>query len=251
MHAKDFRAIARQALGGRWTLAVITGLIASLLGGSLISTSSGSSVSSSVSNFLETDSGAALFSWMAGIVPDLLLAAFVVMLSLLSSLALVRFLIGGVVRLGYVKFNLALVDRQEADVRDLFSQLGRFADGFILSLLSTLYTFLWMLLLIVPGIIKSYGYAMAPYILQENPGMRPNAAIKASLALMRGNKWRLFCLRISFIGWEILAALTCGIGALWLHPYMESAQAAFYRQIVWERTEREGYEQREYRGPEL
>ena len=95
---------------------------------------------------------------------------------------------------------------------------------------------LWSLLLVIPGIIASYSYAMAPYILYENPGMRPTAAIKASKELMRGNKWRLFCLQFSFIGWALLCALTAGIGNLWLHPYQETAQASFYRQICWERS---------------
>ena len=77
---------------------------------------------------------------------------------------------------------------------------------------------------------------MAPYILYENPGMRPMAALKASKELMRGNKWRLFCLQFSFTGWALLCALTAGIGYLWLCPYQETAQASFYRQICWERS---------------
>ena len=100
----------------------------------------------------------------------------------------------------------------------------------------TIFVVLWSLLLVIPGIIASYSYAMAPYILYENPGMRPMAAIKASKELMRGNKWRLFCLQFSFIGWALLCALTAGIGNLWLHPYQETAQASFYRQICWERS---------------
>lgn len=77
---------------------------------------------------------------------------------------------------------------------------------------------------------------MAPYILYENPGMRPNDARKASKELMRGNKWRLFCLELSFFGWALLSALTLGIGTFWLRPYEEAAQASFYRQICWERS---------------
>ena len=83
----------------------------------------------------------------------------------------------------------------------------------------------------IPGIIASYRYAMTPYILLENPGMTANEAIKKSKELMQGNKWRLFCLQFSFIGWSILCVFTLGIGFLWLVPYMEAANAAFYREI--------------------
>lgn len=162
--------------------------------------------------------------------------ALVFLAAILSIYAVVCFVIGGTVQLGYAKFNLALVDHREACFSDLFSQFSRFGDGFLLNLLTNLFIVLWSLLLVIPGIIASYSYAMAPYILYENPGMRPTAAIKASKELMRGNKWRLFCLQFSFIGWALLCALTAGIGNLWLHPYQETAQASFYRQICWERS---------------
>ena len=72
---------------------------------------------------------------------------------------------------------------------------------------------------------------MTPYILYENPGMKAKEAIKASKALMKGNKWRLFCLEFSFIGWSLIAAITLGVGILFLRPYIEAAGAAFYRDI--------------------
>ena len=146
------------------------------------------------------------------------------------------FIIGGTVQLGYAKFNLALIDHKDAQVSDLFSQFHRFGDGFLLSLLTAIFVTLWTLLLIIPGIIAGYSYAMAPYILYEHPGLRPMDAIKASKELMRGNKWRLFCLELSFFGWALLSALTLGIGTFWLRPYEEAAQASFYRQICWERS---------------
>lgn len=97
--------------------------------------------------------------------------------------------------------------------------------------LSTIYIFLWTLLLIIPGIIKSYSYALTPYILVEHPEMSANEAIKESMRLMDGHKFDLFYLQLSFIGWAILSILSLGLGFFWLIPYQMTAQAAFYRDI--------------------
>ena len=88
----------------------------------------------------------------------------------------------------------------------------------------------------MPGIIKYYEYSMSYYILLENPQMRHQEARRASIKLMDGNKARLFCLHLSFIGWVILSAFTFGILLLWVVPYIETAQAAFYREICREKT---------------
>lgn len=98
-------------------------------------------------------------------------------------------------------------------------------------ILSTIYIFLWTLLLIIPGIIKSYSYALTPYILVEHPEMSANEAIEESMRLMDGHKFDLFYLQFSFIGWAILSILSLGLGVFWLIPYQMTAQAAFYRDI--------------------
>lgn len=100
---------------------------------------------------------------------------------------------------------------------------GMFLVGF--------FTSLWSLLLIVPGIIKFYAYAMTPYILIDNPELSANQAINLSCKMMKGHKFDLFFLQLSFIGWGILSVFTGGIGLLWLMPYMMSAQAVFYQDI--------------------
>ena len=90
---------------------------------------------------------------------------------------------------------------------------------------------LWSLLLFIPGLIKAFSYAMTPFILEENPELSASEAIHRSRMMMRGHKFDLFWLGLSFIGWIILGLLSFGIGFLWLAPYMETAQAAFYEEV--------------------
>ena len=93
------------------------------------------------------------------------------------------------------------------------------------------FVFLWSLLLVIPGIIKMFSYAMTPYILEEHPELTANEAIDHSRAMMKGHKFDLFWLYLSFIGWGILCIFTLGIGNLWLIPYMQTAQASFYEDV--------------------
>ncbi len=254
-YAADFRQIARDALRGKWLIAVITGFVASLLGAGIATGGGGSSSSS-------RDSSESLLSdfqntqmWMQ--IQSFLMIALVILLIW----ALILVIIGGAAKLGYAIFNLKLVDYKEVAFSDLFSQFHRLGAGFCMNFLVTLYTFLWSLLFIIPGIIKRYSYAMTPYILAENPQMSASDAITESKRIMDGNKWRLFCLGISFIGWSLLCAIPlmialviittvaiengnwaallwlipCSIptfvGNLFLRPYQEAAYAAFYREV--------------------
>ena len=94
-----------------------------------------------------------------------------------------------------------------------------------------LFIALWTLLFILPGIVKAFSYALTPYILEENPDLSANEAIDHSRAMMKGHKFDLFYLYLSFIGWFFLSFLTLGIGFFWLIPYMYTAQAAFYEDV--------------------
>ena len=129
------------------------------------------------------------------------------------------------------RFNLELIDHNDAGFEHLFKYFPWWANAVCTRLLKGLYVFLWSLLLVIPGIVASYSYAMTEYILAEHPEMTASEAIAASKEMMSGNRWRLFCLHVSFIGWAILCAFTLGIGNLWLNPYKNAATAAFYREI--------------------
>lgn len=91
--------------------------------------------------------------------------------------------------------------------------------------------FLWSLLLVIPGIIKTLAYSLTPYILKDNPELSCLQAIERSRLMMKGNKWRLFVLYLSFIGWFLLGLLTFGIGYLWIAPYVYTTMGAFYEDI--------------------
>lgn len=247
-NAAYFKQIARNALRGNWGVAILTGFIASLLGANIAANSGGNYNSNSDS--IQPD------YLMDSELLQLIIPIILIICVALLVWAIVVIIIGGAGRLGYAKFNLNLIDQKPVAVSDLFSQFNRLGAGFCMNFLIGLYTTLWSLLFIIPGIVKSYSYAMTPYILAEAPEMTANEAITKSKQIMHGNKWRLFCLNFSFIGWRLLSivptlfllplALIGTIGSLlwlllafvsifvfnlFLMPYTEAAHAAFYREI--------------------
>lgn len=98
-------------------------------------------------------------------------------------------------------------------------------------ILMYIFVFLWSLLLLIPGIIKAFSYAMTPYILADYPELSANQAINLSRKMMKGHKFDLFWLGLSFIGWIVLGAFTLGIGYLWLVPYVQTSMAGFYQDV--------------------
>lgn len=90
---------------------------------------------------------------------------------------------------------------------------------------------LWTMLFFIPGIVMSFAYAMTPYILEENPELSAWEASTRSREMMKGHKFDLFYLYLSFIGWFILCLLTAGIGFIWLCPYFKSTEVAFYEDL--------------------
>lgn len=219
MCAADFRQQARDALRGNWLMAVIVGLLASVFG----ATSGGS--------FEINISSEQIATLVSGQVWEYLQPLVVMFGGLAVVWTLVSMVIGGALSMGYAQFNLNLVDGNDPRFEDLLSRFHNLWTGFCMQFWRGLYIFLWSLLLVIPGIVATYSYAMTPYILAENPKLTAREAIAASKELMRGNRWRLFCLNFSFAGWCLLCVLTLGIGNLWLCPYHEAAQAAFYREI--------------------
>ena len=136
---------------------------------------------------------------------------------------------------GMANMGLRGADHRQLTVGDGFIGFSQFRRGFQCCFLTGLFTILWGLLLVIPGIVKAFSYLLTPYIVLEHPEMSVMAAITESQRLMDGNKWRAFCLGLSFIGWWLLAVLTFGLLLLWVAPYQDMTFGAFYRAVVREK----------------
>lgn len=98
-------------------------------------------------------------------------------------------------------------------------------------LLMYIFTLLWSLLLIVPGIIKSLAYSLAPFILVDNPELSANQAINESVKMMKGHKMDLFLIMLGYVGFALLSILALGIPLLWVVPYYQAVLAKFYEEV--------------------
>lgn len=234
--AKDFRKNARDALRGRWLWAVLAGFLASIFG-------VGDSFLPEINFHLEDGlpqvsteilgQDIALNSLLQNPMRNAILLQGITFLLVLGLvIAIAQLILGGIVAAGYARYNLALVDGEEVGVDTLFAYFPQWKTMLLANILQTVYILLWTMLFIIPGIVAAYRYAMTYFILAENPELTASEAIARSKELMNGNKWRMFCLHLSFIGWNILAALTLNVGNLFLTPYMQTANAAFYRDIT-------------------
>ena len=179
------------------------------------------------------DLGNSIFSnsWMISLVVYLLVG---LILGACSSIlpGIGAIIVTGPLYVGMAKYFLLLArEPAEAKLETSFSGFNDFGANLLIGLMSGLFVFLWSLLLIVPGIIKAYAYSMAFYIKNDNPTYDWKQCLDESQRMMTGNKGKLFLLDLSFIGWILLGALCCGIGTLWVSPYIESARANFYEDI--------------------
>lgn len=212
-----YKEIARDALKGNWVKAAAAGLVAGWLGVfsfSLLFLAGYALLAVILVYFLE---------FLPGFYPILFIGTTII--------AIIYFFIGDVVRLGYIDFNLALLDRRKNGVSRLVSRMADWWRVLCAKIMMFFALSLGYLLLIIPGIVIKYSCAMVPYILEERPDFSVREAFRASKQIMKGHKWELFCLRLSYIGWYILGILTLGIGFIFINPYRYAAEAAFYNEI--------------------
>ena len=134
---------------------------------------------------------------------------------------------------GFAVFFLNIIREKKIDWDSIFDgyKNGEWKRIGGTYLLYYIYVILWMLLLIIPGIIKALSYSMTPFILQDDPTISGNAAIEKSMRMMDGHKMDLFWLFLSFIGWIILSIMTFGIGFILLEPYINTSVAHFYEDL--------------------
>ena len=160
-----------------------------------------------------------------------------VLLSVIQSLGNVV-LIGSILLMGPVTYAIERIcanrakNLEEVNFNRMFDGFTEdFGATFLLGIMYNVFIILWSLLFIVPGIIKSYSYAMAFFIQQEQPNKDWKYCIDESKRLMYGNKAKLFCLDLSFIGWYILGMLALGVGVFFVIPYHQMARTNFYLEL--------------------
>lgn len=202
---KEIRAAARQELSGFWTMPVLATLVCFLI-------SSFCSVPNMLSVAFPTNLG--------------VLVGFSSVSWVLSILVLVPLSYGF-----YLCFLKFLRGSKEDTVERLFDGFKTYGRALGLVILQSIFTILWTLLLIVPGIIKAFAYSMSVYISNDHPELSVNECIDRSIDMMKGHKWDLFKLYLSFIGWFFLCLPTFGIGFLWLVPYVNVSVSKFYEEL--------------------
>ncbi|MBU3110222.1 DUF975 family protein [Clostridium lacusfryxellense] len=145
--------------------------------------------------------------------------------------SLVNLILSGPITLGVTCYFLKLIRNEEPLIENMFGGFKFFIKSFVLSVIIKIFTFLWMLLFIIPGFIAILRYSMSYYIMMDNPELSAFESLERSKLMMDGFKFQLFSLWCSYIGWFILGILTIGIGFLWISPYYETAKANFYQDL--------------------
>ncbi len=232
MRAADFRAKARRALEGHWFVAIIAGLIATMLGAASGFTFNFNFESSDFEGSTE-----GLNSFAPQLDPDITIPVLIGICVAMLVYVAIMYVIASVVSVGYAEFNLDLVDGYTPRIRTLFSHFGQTKTAVVAGLMIFVRVLIGTIFFIIPGIIIAFKYACVYYIIAENPGISAKEALEKSKEVMWHNKWRYFCLSLSFIGWHLLSALTLGIASIWVVPYCQAAYAIFYREIQREQEE--------------
>ena len=234
MRAKDYRHMAWSALKGRYWWSLLGALIAWVFGGLALNfgfkNPDGSEIPTS-GLFSATGVLQHLMEGLGEITARLsaqLTSVFAARSAVVMLVSLVIFIIGFAVSLGYRVFNIALYQSREKPEMDLmFSRTGYIGKAFSLNFRLFFRIAFGFVLFIIPGIVAIYKYNLADFILAENPELSAREAILRSREIMKGHKWKKFCLDLSFIGWDILAGIVpCGL--VFLTPYKQAADAAFY-----------------------
>lgn len=169
--------------------------------------------------------------WSGPVVFTLLYMVLTILISSASATGIgvvLPILTSGAFMLSISIYYLSISRESPYGLETLFTGFNNFIPSLILNLLVSIFTFLWSLLFIIPGIIAALRYSQAFFILAENPTMSARDALNRSKEMMRGHCGRLFFLQLTFIGWAFLCLFTFGIGYLWLIPYMMTAKAKFY-----------------------
>lgn len=152
-------------------------------------------------------------------------------LGVASSTSILELVLVGPLTFGYILYLACNVDTNTNNFNLLFKGFERFVDTMVAGLLISLAVGIGTIFLIVPGIIVACGFGMTYFIMIDDPNISGIDAMSESWNMMNGHKWDFFCLNFRFIGWALLCLLTCGIGFLFLEPYITVTQMNFYRKL--------------------
>lgn len=133
--------------------------------------------------------------------------------------------------ISFCMIYLKLANYEEISVNNIFDGFKITGKAIWLNIMIAVFTFLWSLLFVIPGIIKAYSYSMSYFILAEHPEYTAHEALEKSKQIMNGHKMDLFVLQLSFILWDILVGITFGIAAIYVIPYKSATIANFYNSI--------------------
>ncbi len=221
MYSKDFKRLSLNQLRGKWGPVIAAMLVSMLI---VYAIAMVMQIPTAIITFIQSHSSG-LLTFVTGV--------FALIISL--AVIVINIVISGCITYGISNYMLKFVRTGETNISYIFSG---FSYGFdvikrsaLLYLLMEIFTFLWSLLFIIPGIVASLSYSQAFFILADNDNISASEAIKLSKNMMMGHKGRLFCLMLSFIGWILLCVLTFGIGFIFLMPYLQSAYANFYEYL--------------------
>ena len=156
---------------------------------------------------------------------------YIVIIAAASSIYIGELVLYGSLTFGYILFLACLIDTKQNKLDLLFKGFNRFVETLIAGLLYSLIVSIGIALLIVPGIIAALGLALTFFIMADDEKISGVDALKMSWDMMNGHKTYLFCRWLRFFGWWLLCILTCGIGFIWLYPYMTATTLNFYRKL--------------------
>jgi uncharacterized membrane protein len=177
--------------------------------------------------------GGSIFAtpWLLALVACLLVSAAT---SISGVVFVGPLLLIGPLQVGMASFFLSLArGSQNVDMERLLDGFKKDVGGnLLLGLLYSIFLALWSLLFVIPGIVKAYAYSLCFYLKNDHPDYDWKKSLDESQRLMKGHKMELFLLDLSFLGWIIVGSICCGIGVLWVYPYMATTRANFYEGLL-------------------
>lgn len=215
MKIRDYKRQAKVSLRGHWGAAVFATFIVLVIG----------MICAAPNTYFGLKSDA---------VPTVTLDLVRVLFGVMSATLLIEIFLVYPIEVGFANAFKKLHVEGDGELAENTFKLGfrNYAHIVLGTLHMTVLIVLWTFLLVIPGIVKAFSYSMTPFILVDRPELSTREAIHESRRMMKGRKWELFCLALSFLGWMILGIFTLFIGYLWLIPYMQTSFAAFYQNIL-------------------